>query len=258
MGRTVLTEAEVSSVLQRLAAAWRGQDYDLFSRNCSHFAEALCSELGVGPVPERITNLAGAGARLQGAAISAVAKASELDQAYLSGAGARLQGAARGSVISAAVKVGELDRTYRICAQVGEVVGPVGEVLRTYVEQVGELDAQYQVSATTTKTVSSVAAWSSDAFVVASTVAQDVAAALPDREAARKSVSEVAGSALTAVVAAEQVGRRWVAAALKADGGVFHHAASAVAAAAAASARSSAVVPAADRPRPPRSASEFL
>merc|ERR1712224_594494 len=44
---------------------WMSEDYDILRRNCCHFSAALCEELGVGPVPSWVTNLAGVGAALR-------------------------------------------------------------------------------------------------------------------------------------------------------------------------------------------------
>mmetsp|Transcript_8342 Transcript_8342/g.15358 ORF Transcript_8342/g.15358 Transcript_8342/m.15358 type:complete len:254 (+) Transcript_8342:83-844(+) len=64
MGDTTFKEYEVRAVIERLAAEWQGQDYDLLRCNCCHFSDELCRQLGVGPVPRWVTSLAGAGEAL--------------------------------------------------------------------------------------------------------------------------------------------------------------------------------------------------
>lgn len=70
MGRTTLSRKQVEVLLQEMAPAWPGTSYDLLSCNCTHFANAFCQRLGVGPVPKWVTNLGAAGAALRkGAAV---------------------------------------------------------------------------------------------------------------------------------------------------------------------------------------------
>jgi len=64
MGNTDLTKGEVRELLQRFEGEWHGLDYDLLSRNCTHFCDALCRELGVGRIPGWLSNLADTGATL--------------------------------------------------------------------------------------------------------------------------------------------------------------------------------------------------
>lgn len=71
MGSTALTAGQVRQLLRAMECAWPGKDYDLLSHNCCHFSDALCQALGVGPAPEWVTNLAGAGATLLSRASSA-------------------------------------------------------------------------------------------------------------------------------------------------------------------------------------------
>merc|ERR1719401_1615130 len=72
---------------------WNGEEYNLLNHNCCHFCDAFCRRLGVGPTPQWVTNLAGAGARLvngvAGAANAvneivgvAAERAAELDQQF--------------------------------------------------------------------------------------------------------------------------------------------------------------------------------
>jgi len=65
MGQTLLTEGEVCHLLNLLAPAWSARSYDFLRRNCSHFSDSFCRRLGVGPIPARVMNLAGAGAAVQ-------------------------------------------------------------------------------------------------------------------------------------------------------------------------------------------------
>merc|ERR1712205_191880 len=51
MGDTKASPQEVCSRLAELEQEWLGNSYDLLERNCVHFAEALCCDLGVDRVP---------------------------------------------------------------------------------------------------------------------------------------------------------------------------------------------------------------
>ena len=48
-------------MLRRLSRNWQGNTYNLLNRNCCHFCEGFCSELGCRPVPGWL-NRAAAGA----------------------------------------------------------------------------------------------------------------------------------------------------------------------------------------------------
>jgi len=48
---TQLSEQQVVRVLEMMSSEYQGSDYDLLRRNCIHFADDLCSRLGVGVVP---------------------------------------------------------------------------------------------------------------------------------------------------------------------------------------------------------------
>jgi len=63
MRPTHLTLKEVDGVLLEMQREWRGSEYDLFSKNCGTFCNALCIRLGVGSLPPWVTRLAEAGAR---------------------------------------------------------------------------------------------------------------------------------------------------------------------------------------------------
>jgi len=64
MGYTDLTPFEVQMLLANMAKRWRGRQYDLINKNCTHFADELCQLLGVGELPSWVTNLAGAASRV--------------------------------------------------------------------------------------------------------------------------------------------------------------------------------------------------
>eukprot|EP00439_Symbiodinium_sp_Y106_P041541 s1036_g5.t1 len=54
----------VEAILERLKLQWPCREYDVFRRNCSHFCDEFCTQLGVGPLPAWVTNMAGAAAQL--------------------------------------------------------------------------------------------------------------------------------------------------------------------------------------------------
>lgn len=62
MGRTLLGMQEVNRGVLAMQREWRGSDYDLFSKNCGTFCNALCVLLGVGSLPAWVTRLAETGA----------------------------------------------------------------------------------------------------------------------------------------------------------------------------------------------------
>lgn len=91
MGSTTLTKEEVDVLLERLRKEWPGSGYDLLRRNCCHFSDAFCRELGVGEVPSWVMSMANAGAGVadasscawsatKGAAATAANKAAEMDE----------------------------------------------------------------------------------------------------------------------------------------------------------------------------------
>jgi len=61
MGETFMSQVEVEALLVRLEHDWRGAQYDVLRRNCTHFSEEFCRKLGVGPVPRWVGNIALAG-----------------------------------------------------------------------------------------------------------------------------------------------------------------------------------------------------
>jgi hypothetical protein len=58
MGRCGLDARAIERRLARLVALWQGNTYALLTRNCCHFCDALCAELGVGPIPAWVNGLA--------------------------------------------------------------------------------------------------------------------------------------------------------------------------------------------------------
>jgi len=58
MGRTSLTERDTRLLLRRLSRAWPGHSYDVMRRNCCHFCDELCFELGVDSIPAWVKNMA--------------------------------------------------------------------------------------------------------------------------------------------------------------------------------------------------------
>mmetsp|Transcript_65287 Transcript_65287/g.156034 ORF Transcript_65287/g.156034 Transcript_65287/m.156034 type:complete len:585 (-) Transcript_65287:5-1759(-) len=71
MGHVRLSAEEVQQLIDELAQAWHGEHYDLLRRNCCHFSDTLCWRLGVGRIPDWVTNLAGVGAMLRSGVFSA-------------------------------------------------------------------------------------------------------------------------------------------------------------------------------------------
>ncbi|CAI2174694.1 5569_t:CDS:2 [Funneliformis geosporum] len=45
MGYTTLDKEEIKNVIDELSAEWRGNSYNLLTRNCNHFSSELCSRL---------------------------------------------------------------------------------------------------------------------------------------------------------------------------------------------------------------------
>lgn len=62
MGGTSFSEKEVTALLEQMQQDWVGPKYNLVYKNCCHFSDDLCKQLGVGEVPEWVVHLAGAGA----------------------------------------------------------------------------------------------------------------------------------------------------------------------------------------------------
>lgn len=65
MGETMLSDGEVLRLIRMLEVEWHTSNYELLRRNCCHFADQLCTHLGVGGIPSWITSLAEAGAAVE-------------------------------------------------------------------------------------------------------------------------------------------------------------------------------------------------
>lgn len=63
MGHTTLSQREVFLLLDRLRGEWLGSKYNLLTCNCHHFTDCLVQELGCGPLPKHLNNLATEGAK---------------------------------------------------------------------------------------------------------------------------------------------------------------------------------------------------
>lgn len=57
IGVTSMSPYRLRQTIATLQLEWPGSSYDLFSRNCNHFCEALAEALGVGPVPAWVNSL---------------------------------------------------------------------------------------------------------------------------------------------------------------------------------------------------------
>lgn len=58
IGNTCLSPDQVADVVDAMASIWRGNTYNLLSRNCNHFASDLCERLTGHPAPEWVNRLA--------------------------------------------------------------------------------------------------------------------------------------------------------------------------------------------------------
>lgn len=67
MGETLLGQYEVERLMEIMSARWKGDSYDMLSRNCCHFCEELCMMLDVDPLPDWLNSLAALGGVLGGA-----------------------------------------------------------------------------------------------------------------------------------------------------------------------------------------------
>ncbi|KAI5069894.1 hypothetical protein GOP47_0014237 [Adiantum capillus-veneris] len=61
LGHTELSPAKVREILIKLSQEWQGNSYDLLSRNCNHFCNDFCAELGVQKLPGWVNRFANAG-----------------------------------------------------------------------------------------------------------------------------------------------------------------------------------------------------
>jgi len=62
MGETTTSEDDVLKLVYAMQMLWTVKDYDTLRKNCCHFCDDFCKRLGVGPIPDWIMSLAGAGA----------------------------------------------------------------------------------------------------------------------------------------------------------------------------------------------------
>ncbi|KAJ1384984.1 PPPDE putative peptidase domain [Sesbania bispinosa] len=51
LGKTDYNIFKVNQILRELSREWRGNSYDLFSKNCNHFCDEFCVRLGVPKLP---------------------------------------------------------------------------------------------------------------------------------------------------------------------------------------------------------------
>jgi len=58
IGSTNMSAEEVHNLCFMMWKKWKPASYELYTRNCCHFADALCIELGVGSIPDWTNNLA--------------------------------------------------------------------------------------------------------------------------------------------------------------------------------------------------------
>jgi len=61
MGYTTLTAEDIAGLISDLIEEYPGADYDLLTRNCTHFADDFCQRLGVGSIPGWIHRFADIG-----------------------------------------------------------------------------------------------------------------------------------------------------------------------------------------------------
>lgn len=64
LGCTAKSKLEVVTIVGQMKMDWRGHQYDLLYHNCCHFCDSLGTQLGVGPAPEWVANLAASGAKI--------------------------------------------------------------------------------------------------------------------------------------------------------------------------------------------------
>lgn len=58
LGGTVTPPLEFAKLMEYLEVNWQGREYDLLTRNCTHFCQELCVTLAVRSMPDCVTNLA--------------------------------------------------------------------------------------------------------------------------------------------------------------------------------------------------------
>lgn len=65
LGVTSVTPGQLRRCVEALQDDWPGGSYDLLSRNCNTFCDALCAALGVGPPPAWVNRFAQQGDELR-------------------------------------------------------------------------------------------------------------------------------------------------------------------------------------------------
>lgn len=58
IGRTALSPHQVAELVDAMAHVWKGNLYNLLTRNCNHFASDLCERLTGAPAPDWVNRLA--------------------------------------------------------------------------------------------------------------------------------------------------------------------------------------------------------
>ncbi|MCO5597109.1 hypothetical protein L7F22_051183 [Adiantum nelumboides] len=61
LGHTELPPSKVREILIKLSQEWQGNSYDLLARNCNHFCNDFCTQLGVQKLPGWVNRFANAG-----------------------------------------------------------------------------------------------------------------------------------------------------------------------------------------------------
>lgn len=110
MGWTPLGSDRVDRLVEDLAKKWPGLCYSVLEKNCCHFCDDMCRALGVGPTPEWVTNLAGAGASV----VEHVGRAAVNSQVAAGLAVAKATQYAEAAATLAGQKADELEERYKI------------------------------------------------------------------------------------------------------------------------------------------------
>ena len=66
VGTTPLSYRQLTELINAEAAVWPGRSYNLLTRNCNHFAAALCSLLAVHAEPNYVNRAARVGHKVPG------------------------------------------------------------------------------------------------------------------------------------------------------------------------------------------------
>ncbi|CAJ1399096.1 unnamed protein product [Effrenium voratum] len=67
LGPTMLEPKQVNDLINRMRKEYSARDYDLYTRNCCHFSNHFCKELGVDSVPPEFFALSEAARKAKGA-----------------------------------------------------------------------------------------------------------------------------------------------------------------------------------------------